>query len=73
MIETASENDWTMDPETGRTNSSREFLSLCDTVERIIRSDAYMLINNGPAATARLIVAQLAHVHGLRPGKNEVR
>lgn len=58
--------DWTYD-KNGNSNSSEEFKKLCDEVERLIRSDAHSLISGNVASTARLIVAQLAHVHGLRP------
>ena len=57
--------DWTA--QDGRTNSSPEFLRLCRVVERLIRDDAHRLIAGHADATARLIVAQLAHVQGLRP------
>lgn len=58
--------DWTVD-ERGRTNSSPKFLELCDAVEKLIREDAHCLINGGADRTARLIIAQLAHIHGMRP------
>lgn len=51
----------------GWTNASPEFQRMCDEVERIIRSDAHSLINGHAQMTARLIMAQLAHVHGLAP------
>lgn len=59
--------DWTAD-ETGRSNSSEIYLHLVKEVEHLIRSDAHMLISGRADATAGLIVAQLAHVHGLVPG-----
>lgn len=59
--------DWTVDPKTGRSNSSPEFLRLCDAVERLIRGDAHKLISGRADATARLVVAQLAHEHGMVP------
>lgn len=46
--------DWTSAAD-GRSNSSPLFLHLCDEVEELIRSEA------------RLIMAQLAHIHGLAP------
>lgn len=57
---------WDCSPE-GRSNSSELFLHLTKEVERIIRGDAFMLLNGGANSTARLIMAQLAHKHGLRP------
>lgn len=58
--------DWTTDPD-GRSNSSKLFEKLCDEVETLIRSDAHSLIGGYAGSTARLIMAQLAHVHGLAP------
>jgi hypothetical protein len=58
--------DWTTD-RGGRSNSSKRFEKLCDEVEAIIRSDAHSLIGGYAGSTARLIMAQLAHVHGLAP------
>lgn len=60
-------SDWTMDPKTGRTNSSVRFEGLCDEVEDLIRGGAHSLIAGQAGNVARLIMAQLAHVHGLRP------
>lgn len=58
--------DWTWDKR-GRSNASPLFCKLCDEVERLIRSDAHSLISGNAGSTARLIMAQLAHVHGLAP------
>ena len=60
-------DDWTVDPETGRSNSSQRFNELCVEVERLIRGDAHALIGGRADKTAGLIMAQLAHVHGLAP------
>lgn len=60
--------DWTWDRK-GRSNASPEFKRICDEVERLIRNDAFALISGNAGATARLIVAQLAHVHGMKPAK----
>lgn len=60
-------NDWTADSD-GRTNSSEIYLHLVEEIERLIRGDAHMLISGRADATARLIMAQLAHIHGLVPG-----
>lgn len=58
-------NDWTV--KDGRTNSSDEFERIADEIERLIRNDSYMLISGRADNTARLILAQLAHVHHMRP------
>ena len=58
--------DWTAD-ESGFSNSSAKFLELCDAVECLIRGDARALIAGNADRTARLIVAHLAHDHGLAP------
>jgi hypothetical protein len=63
----ADEPDWTRDPETGLANSSPEFERIVGEVERLIRDDSRRLIAGRADATARLIVAQLAHTHGLAP------
>lgn len=60
--------DWTCD-ERGRSNSSDEYHRLVSEVERLIRSGAHSLINGDARSVASLIVAQLAHVHGLAPRK----
>lgn len=62
--------DWTTAPD-GRVNSSPEFLRLVAEVERLIKGSAHSLLNGRADQTARLILAQLAHVHGLRPGRLE--
>ena len=49
--------DWTVDPATGRSNSSPEFLRLIKRVGQIIRSDA----------VARIVLASLAHEEHLVP------
>lgn len=58
--------DWTCD-EDDRANSSEKFLSLVKAVSRLIIDDARMLLLGRAESTARLIVAQLAHVHKLAP------
>lgn len=60
------ESNWTQD-ESGVNNSSEKFVELCAEIERLIRGDAHMLINGNAGATARLILAQLAHKHGFGP------
>lgn len=59
--------DWTVDPKTGRSNSSEKFSELVAEVQRLIRSEAFQLISGNHEPTARLIMAQLAHVHKLSP------
>ena len=57
--------DWTA--KNGKSNSSDEYLRLVAEVERLIRDDAHMLISGKADKTAGLIMAQLAHKHGLAP------
>lgn len=66
-----NEADWTV-AEDGRSNSSELFVELCRQVERLIRGDASMIVAGRADATACLIMAQLAHVHGLRPAEKGV-
>ena len=66
-------DDWTIDPGTGRSNSSPEFVRLCAEVERLIRQDAFKLIGGRADLTAGLIMAQLAHVHHLAPRETPSR
>lgn len=65
----AEGGDWTVDPETGRSNSSAEYLRSVDEVARLIRGSGHSLINGHVRSVAALIVAQLAHVHGLAPAE----
>ncbi len=58
--------DWTAD-ENGRSNSSAEFQRLVAEVARLIRDEAHSLLSGNTEGAARLIMAQLAHVHGLGP------
>lgn len=58
--------DWTRGPD-GRSNSSEEYLKAVAAVERMIRNSAFSLINGQVHDVARLIVSQLAFVHGLGP------
>jgi hypothetical protein len=57
--------DWTAVD--GRANSSPAFVALVDEVARLIRSQAHTLIAGDAESVARLVLAQLARVHGLRP------
>lgn len=67
----AGTSDWTVDPETGRSNSSPRFQSLAAEVEGILRrSGGLSLSPQWAASTARLILAQLAHQHGLQIGES---
>lgn len=58
--------DWTMDA-AGFTNASPVYRELVAEVERLIRGDAATIMSGRSDITARLIVSQLAHVHGLAP------
>ena len=59
--------DWTLDRSTGRTNSAPEFLALVGVVDHLIRSEFSGLDQRASENAARLIMAHLAHKHGLRP------
>ena len=59
--------NWTIDPTSGRSNSSPEFNALVKVVARLLRNEAHSLILGQSDTSARLIMAQLAHVHGLVP------
>lgn len=59
--------DWTIAD--GRSNSSPLFVALCEEIEKTIRGGAYSLIAGDAGSVARVILAQLAHTHGLRPMK----
>lgn len=65
-------NDWTANSD-GVTNSSEKFEALCEEVEQLIRHDAHKLIAGRADMTARLIMANLAHEHGLRPAEHALR
>ena len=61
---------WTIDPDTGLQNSSPHFHHLVEAVQNCLTRegpDAFSAVPNTPSANARLIVAQLAHVYGMRP------
>lgn len=61
--------DWTTDPETGRANSSRAYVSLVETVDLLLRDGAAgsVLVRSWTGGKAGLIMAQLAHIHHLAP------
>lgn len=63
-------DDWTVDRETNRCNSSEEFETYVRAVTVILNNHR---LGSSPADTARFIMAQLAHVHGLAPRKKENR
>lgn len=58
--------DWTAVPN-GPSNSSPEFERLVHEVDLLIRQSGHTLIIGGSRSVAGLIMAQLAHVHGLAP------
>lgn len=66
MAEPDIPTDWTAGPD-GRTNSSETYQRIAAHVEALIRQDAHRLIAGRADMTAGLIVAQLAHKHGLAP------
>lgn len=60
--------DWTVDPETGVSNSSPEFLELAVFVGELVREQAHSLLNGGHSTNAgRFIMAQLAHIKNVGP------
>lgn len=60
-------NNWT-EGDDYRSNTSAVFKALADEVERLIRSSARDLISGDAGGVARLIMAHLAHRHGMVPG-----
>lgn len=60
--------DWTRNSD-GRSNSSNRFLFLVSEVERLIRNSAHDIVGGHIESVARLIMAQLAHKHGMRPSE----
>lgn len=58
-------NDWTV--KDGRANSSDRFEELVRHVDEIILGAGHDLIHGRSDRVANLIMAQLAHVHGLVP------
>jgi hypothetical protein len=59
--------DWTIDPESGRANSSLRFRELSAVVAQLIRDSAHSIVCGHTEAVGGLIIAQLTHVHGLVP------
>lgn len=57
--------DWTV--KDGVCNSSEQYLLLVDAVSSLIRSSAHQLIAGDTRGVAGLIVAYLAHRHGMKP------
>lgn len=62
LQQTTPAKDWT------EGNTSRLYLDIVAEVDRLIRSDASNLLAGYGNQTARLVVSQLAHEHGLVPG-----
>lgn len=58
--------DWTQDKD-GRANSSELFQGLVGEVDRLIKDSSHDLIAGQTRSVAGLILAQLAHKHGLSP------
>lgn len=59
--------DWTIDPSTGRSNSSDQFAIMCAAVGRMLREQFRVIDRNVIASAAGLVMARLAHVHKLAP------
>ena len=60
--------DWTVSERTGLANSSHGYLVVVEAVRRLL---AETRLGDNLENQARLIVSQLAHVHGLAPTKKE--
>lgn len=60
--------DWTIGPH-NKSNTSQTFNVLVADIERIIRNDAASLLSGRADSTARIIAAQIAHVHHFVPSK----
>jgi len=67
------EVDWTVDPETGCSNTSPEFRQLVSEVARLIKAEARGLLSGQVESVAGLIMARLAHKHGLAPRRADVQ
>jgi len=65
---TEFEIDWTCD-EKGVSNSSEKFIELSNAVAYLLNGECWNLMNGsaGRKATARLIMAQLAHKYNMEP------
>ncbi len=59
--------DWTINPITQRSNSSDKFEELVAEVRRLILDSSHLLLRGQADSVARLIMAQLTHVHHLEP------
>jgi len=62
--------DWTIDPATGLSNSSEKFKELVREVSRLIQIEPRSLLSGNTDSVAQLIMAHLAHNHGLSPVAN---
>jgi len=60
--------DWTTGKD-GKTDSSVKFTELVCVVTWLIFSSSHDLINGSNESVARVIVAQLAHVHNMAPAE----
>jgi hypothetical protein len=67
QIARMAELDWTVSPVDGKSNSSPAFEEMATAVEELIRQSAHTLLAGRADTVARLIVAQLAHVHHMAP------
>lgn len=59
--------DWTIDPNSHRSNSHPLFVYLVQQIECLIRTSAHDLIAGRTDTVAGLILAHLAHKYGLVP------
>lgn len=62
-----TDRDWTVDPDTNRCNSSEQYRYLVDQIEQTILNSANDIVRGRTKTVAGLILATLAHTHGLAP------
>lgn len=66
-----TKTDWTVD-QVGCANNSLVFNKLWQTISHILKTEGNTLMTGGVEAVSRLILAQLVHVHGMRPSEADL-
>lgn len=64
-------SDWTVDPATGRSNSSPKYLELVDAVAGIIRNNAFDIVGGDLKTAAGVIMAKLVHEYHMAPQEED--
>lgn len=64
---TTAEENWTVDPETGRSNSSEAFVVIRERLEDLLRTELPVMEQGEFHLPAQHIVARLAHELGMAP------